>query len=107
VQSTLRGLISWLVKIAVLGSMTLWGISTLPIVSAQTMSSGSFDFVVMGDMPYNTKEVNREGHFERLIAAINKLQPAFSIHIGDIKSGSTLCDDATFEFTTGHFFSSK
>jgi hypothetical protein len=103
VQSTLRGLISWLVKIAVLGSMTLWGINTLPIVSAQTMSSGSFDFVVMGDMPYNTKEVNREGHFERLIAAINKLQPAFSIHIGDIKSGSTLCDDATFEKIKAYF----
>ena len=59
--------------------------------------------MVMGDMPYNTKEINRERHFERLIAAINKLQPAFSIHIGDIKSGSTLCDDATFEKIKAYF----
>ena len=28
-QNTLQGLGSWLVKVAVLGSMTLWGISTL------------------------------------------------------------------------------
>jgi hypothetical protein len=88
VQSTLRELVSWLIKAAVLGSMTLWGSSTLPIASAQTVSSGGFDFVVMGDMPYNTKEINRDQHFERLIAAINKLQPKFSIHIGDIKSGT-------------------
>ena len=102
-QNTLQGLGSWLVKVAVLGSMTLWGISNWPIVSAQTVSPGGFDFVVMGDMPYNTKEINRERHFERLIAAINKLQPAFSIHIGDIKSGSTLCDDATFEKIKAYF----
>ena len=64
---------------------------------------GDLYFVVMGDMPYNTKEVNRDRHFERLIAAINKLQPTFSIHIGDIKSGSTLCDDATFEKIKAYF----
>ena len=64
---------------------------------------GGFDFVVMGDMPYNTKEINRDQHFERLIAAINKLQPAFSIHVGDIKSGSTLCDDATLEKIKAYF----
>ena len=59
--------------------------------------------MVMGDMPYATKEVNRDHRFERLIAAINKLPPAFSIHVGDIKSGSTLCDDATFEKIKAYF----
>ena len=46
-QNTLQGLGSWLVKVAVLGSMTLWGISNWPIVSAQTVSPGGFDFVVI------------------------------------------------------------
>jgi hypothetical protein len=60
-------------------------------------TSEEFSFVALGDMPYNTPEINRDQAFERLIAAINRVQPAFSIHIGDFKSGSTLCDDATFD----------
>ncbi|MGE3535838.1 MAG: hypothetical protein AB7N91_00210 [Candidatus Tectimicrobiota bacterium] len=56
----------------------------------------AFEFVALGDMPYSSPEVDRTPAFQRLIAAINRLQPAFSIHVGDIKSGSTPCDDATF-----------
>jgi Calcineurin-like phosphoesterase len=101
---TLWRLVSLLVKIAVLGGMTQWGLSTLPLVYAQTAASGGgFDFVVMGDLPYTTKDVDQDRHFERLIAAINKIQPTFSIHIGDIKSGSALCNDATFEKIKAYF----
>ena len=69
-QSTLRGLVSWLIKVAVLGSMTLWCISSWPIVSAQTVLPEGCDFVVIGDRPCTTKAVDWERHFERLIAAI-------------------------------------
>jgi hypothetical protein len=55
-QSTHRGLSSWWVKVAVLGSIMLGSSSTLPIVYAQTVSPGGFDFVVMGDMPYATNQ---------------------------------------------------
>lgn len=54
-----------------------------------------FSFVALGDMPYGAPDV--EGpKFERLIAAINKVGPAFTIHVGDIKSGSSLCSDEEF-----------
>src|SRR5574341_986187 len=102
--STLWGFVSLLVKVGLVAGVTLGGISTLPMVYAQTASpGGGFEFVVLGDLPYTTRDVGQNQHFERLIAAINKLQPAFSIHIGDIKSGSTLCDDATFDKIKAYF----
>ena len=56
---------------------------------AQT--SESFKFVALGDMPY--KLPDDEVRYERLISEINKLNPSFSIFIGDTKSGSTPCSD--------------
>jgi hypothetical protein len=55
--STLRGLGSWLVTVAVPAGRGLLPHSPLPTVSAQTVSPGDFDFVVMGHTPYSTKEV--------------------------------------------------
>jgi hypothetical protein len=81
----------WLVSLAMLRA------GTPGSAAAQTPStSEDFTFVALGDMPYSTPEVDRHEQFLRLIAAINRVQPAFSIHVGDFKSGSTLCDDATF-----------
>lgn len=51
----------------------------------------AFSFVAMGDMPYRIP-----GDYEkvdRLIAAINRLRPPFSIHVGDIKASSVPCSD--------------
>lgn len=80
--------------------VVLWLLPTagmLASLQAQTAPPGAaFTFVVLGDMPYTTPEVDRDAAFGRLIAAINRLQPAFSIHVGDLKSGSTRCDDALF-----------
>lgn len=54
-----------------------------------------FNFVALGDMPYRLPgDIER---FDRLIAAINVSKPAFSIHVGDIKSGSSPCSDAQFK----------
>jgi hypothetical protein len=47
----------------------------------------------MGDAPYGTSEAVRSS-YQGLIERINGIRPAFSIHIGDIKSGSTECSDA-------------
>jgi hypothetical protein len=58
--------------------------------SAQT-GPDAFSFVAFGDMPYRDADVTK---VDRLIAAINRLKPAFSIHVGDIKSGSAPCGDA-------------
>jgi hypothetical protein len=38
-----------------------------------------------------------------LIERINQLTPAFSIHVGDFKSGSTACSDEEFSRQLAHF----
>ncbi len=60
-----------------------------------------FSFMAVGDAPYNIP-ADYEA-FGRLIARINALAPAFTIHVGDIISGQTRCDDALFERVRGMF----
>lgn len=52
-----------------------------------------FKFIALGDMPYGEPAVVNP-HFETLIETINARSPAFTVHIGDTKSGGTPCDDA-------------
>ena len=54
-----------------------------------------FTFVTLGDMPYKLPDDNVR--FDRLIDAVNEVAPAFTLHIGDTKGGSTPCDDAALE----------
>lgn len=61
-----------------------------------------FSFVALGDMPYGAPEIMGPP-YERLIASINKVDPAFTIHIGDIKSGSTVCSDEEFNRQRAYF----
>ena len=51
----------------------------------------AFSFVALGDMPYNLPDDYAK--FDRLIAAINTLKPAFTLHMGDIKPGGLPCSD--------------
>ena len=51
----------------------------------------AFKFIALGDMPY--KIPNDYVRYERLIADVNKINPSFTIFIGDTKSGSTPCSD--------------
>ena len=47
--------------------------------------------MAIGDVPYNLPEDFER--FERMITQINEAKPAFTIHVGDIKSGSVPCSD--------------
>jgi hypothetical protein len=62
---------------------------------AQQRNAEAFDFIAMGDMPYNIPTDYLK--VDRLIAEINRSKPAFTLHVGDIKSGSTLCSDEIFQ----------
>jgi len=53
-----------------------------------------FDFVALGDMPYFLPA--DYGRFEALIGAVNRQRPRFSVHVGDIKSGSTPCTEEAY-----------
>lgn len=48
-----------------------------------------FSFVAIGDMPYGEM-----APFENLVKDINAARPSFTVHVGDIKSGSSPCTDA-------------
>jgi len=52
-------------------------------------------FVALGDLPYGPPEV-AQAPYRGLIDRINAVQPGFSIHVGDFKSGSTPCSDEEF-----------
>jgi hypothetical protein len=64
--------------------------------TAAAASAETFTFVAIGDMPYgNPQQVYPR--YRALIDAINSRAPAFTIHVGDIKSGSVPCTDALFQ----------
>ena len=63
----------------------------LQFIASNLVSAETFRFVALGDMPYRLPgDITR---FDRLIVEINRHKPAFSIHVGDIKSGSSPCSD--------------
>jgi hypothetical protein len=66
--------------------------SLVPASAAEQIGGDSaFSFVALGDMPYNLPDDYAK--FDRLIAAVNTLKPAFTLHMGDIKSGALPCSD--------------
>jgi len=76
-----------------LSALTLTiAVALVPASAAERIGSdNAFSFVALGDMPYNLPEDYAK--FDRLIAAVNTLKPAFTLHMGDIKSGSLPCSD--------------
>jgi len=81
--------------------------STLTAVCAALLLAGSaeaqpqFSFAAIGDAPYepvaNGRQVYPSPGYDRLITHINS-DPSieFSVHIGDIKAGNTLCEDDVY-----------
>ncbi|NND07972.1 MAG: metallophosphoesterase [Saprospiraceae bacterium] len=55
----------------------------------------NFSFFAIGDMPYEVP--NDYARFERVIASINGENPAFTVHVGDIKGGSTPCTEEVYK----------
>ncbi len=62
-----------------------------------------FQVGLIGDLLYTAEEVAK---YPSLMASMDAAPLAFVIHDGDFKSGSTPCDDATFEDRLGLFQSS-
>lgn len=62
---------------------------------AQQSGPNAFTFVTIGDMPYKIPDDYPK--VDRLIGVINAMKPAFTLHVGDIKSGSSPCSDEVFK----------
>lgn len=68
---------------------------------AAPAAAQQFSFVALGDMPYGEpSEVYLP--YEALIRRINELDPALVVHVGDTKSGSTVCSDEMLDDQLGY-----
>ena len=65
------------------------------LAQGQTSVSASFSFVAIGDLPYGEREIVYP-KYRSLIEAINAAKPDFTIHVGDFKSGTSVCSDDEF-----------
>jgi hypothetical protein len=79
-----------LVALAAIGAMFVTGALALAGPEAKRTTT----IAVFGDLPYTQEQIH---NFDNLPAAINA-DPKVSraIHLGDIKNGSTPCEDATY-----------
>ncbi len=75
--------------------------AALLALAAAPALAARFEFVALGDMPYDAER--DPPRFERLIDAINRVKPAFSVHVGDTKSGAAPCSDAWNARVAGWF----
>jgi len=58
---------------------------------AKQYASKTTRIALIGDLPYRDRDIPR---FDEVLREINESGVDFTIHTGDIKSGSSLCDDA-------------
>jgi hypothetical protein len=81
--------------------IALWALA-LGCLAGNASAAG---FAILGDMPYNNFEV---GSMRLIIDEIGRDdEMAFAVHIGDIKSGSSRCDDALYLARRADFDASR
>jgi hypothetical protein len=88
--------------------LTLLGITSVGLAEASETGSVSgarsrpvkFQFALIGDVPYTPLH---ETQYENMLAEINRERVEFTVHDGDIKSGSTLCADAVYTTEQARF----
>ena len=90
----------WLLLVAV-GGGAMGASGHGPHCPVPPPAAAPFDFVALGDMPYFLPA--DYGRFEALIEAVNQHRPRFSVHVGDIKSGSTLCTEEAYRKVFAEF----
>jgi hypothetical protein len=72
------------------------------VTPTASFGQSAFSFVALGDLPYGAPD-KAGPPYRALIDRINLIDPVFSVHVGDIKSGSTLCSDEEFAQQKIHF----
>jgi hypothetical protein len=63
------------------------------LIASPVMAAGpnTFEVMAFGDVPYKIPQ--DYAAVDRLIAEINAAKPAFTLHVGDVKAGSSPCTD--------------
>ncbi len=75
-------------------AIALAGLFACPAAHAQS-GPRAFTFIGWGDVPYAIPQDYAK--VDRLIAAMNAVKPAFTVHVGDIKAGNVPCSDEVFQ----------
>lgn len=88
------GLVDWGMRILVRPILALLLGAFVMAPPAQADGQRTFEIVAMGDAPYNIPD--DYARFDALIGEVNRLKPAFSVHVGDFKTSSTPCSDEIF-----------
>ncbi len=71
------------------------GVPIFFVLGFSLHAAEKFHFCALGDMPYYLPE--DYPRFDNVIDVVNAEQPAFTVHVGDTKSGSSLCSDESYE----------
>jgi hypothetical protein len=86
---------------------TVFKICALPIVAAATIGLAHADdnretyaIGLWGDLPYSPTQA---AGVPALLADMNSQRLAFTVHDGDLKAGSGLCDEALYAQSLGYF----
>ncbi|TQM58414.1 metallophosphoesterase family protein [Humibacillus xanthopallidus] len=74
--------------------------SAAPAAPPPSGSNGGFSFAVIGDVPYGAPQIEA---FPGWIDQINAAKPSLTFHVGDIKNGSSRCDDAYYRMIRADF----
>lgn len=61
---------------------------------------GHYSFAVIGDVAYGSAQISA---FPEWVSEINAADPQFTVHVGDIKNGSSRCDDAYYRMIKADF----
>src|SRR4051794_25455300 len=84
-------------------AVTLVAPSLLTADGGSGSNSFPYDFAVIGDQPYFPKDAGQQQYpatseYNNIINDINSLKDklAFSVHVGDIKAGDTLCSNDVY-----------
>ena len=78
-----------LLRVLTLALLLLGSVATVRAQDTDT-ALRSFSFAVIGDVPYYPYE---EAPVKNLLESLSREQIEFVVHVGDIKSASSRCDD--------------
>ncbi|MEX2569476.1 MAG: metallophosphoesterase [Cyclobacteriaceae bacterium] len=70
-------------------------------MGCQKNEKSGFELMAIGDLPYHLPEDFTR--FDRLIDNLNEYRPNLTLHVGDIKSGSSPCNDEYYKKILSYF----
>ncbi|WP_425956760.1 hypothetical protein [Xylanimonas sp. McL0601] len=98
-RATARSVLSMAVAVAAVSAVGITAASAATAAPGQD-KPGHYHFAVIGDVPYGAAQL---ALFPQWVDQINGADPAMTFHVGDIKNGSTRCDDQLYRTIKSDF----